>query len=212
MPPARRKPAPPPPLTDDDIAKIREQVAAGETPRVVVRAAGASVAAGTRGSVIRLGNPKDNEYIVVRLGRDEVPFAPSELGVPGRKAPPAPRTPREPRPSRASRGSKAKPAAAPSSRTVPVVLTLRFRDRAWTLEAQRGSKQIAAQIPLHPAAVNALADHVEEGPVRDALMETVEACRTVIEEQAATLRAELAKAEEALKAYDARPSRAKSGG
>jgi len=209
VPPARRKSAPPPPLTDDDVAAIREQVAAGQTPRVVVRAAGASVAAGTRGSVIRLGNPKDSEYIVVRLGRDEVPFAPSELGIPGRKAPAAPRAPRASRPSRTTRTPKPKPVAEPSRRVAPVVLTLRFRDRAWTLEAQRGSKQIAAQTPLHPAAVNALADHVEEGPVRDALLETVAACRVVIEEQAAALRAELAKAEEALKAYETRPSRAK---
>lgn len=40
--------------------------------------------AGTRGNVIRMGNPKEGEFIVVRLGRDEVPFAPNELALSAR--------------------------------------------------------------------------------------------------------------------------------
>ncbi|HVS68758.1 MAG TPA: hypothetical protein VHE56_09415, partial [Mycobacteriales bacterium] len=81
--PTRRTAATPPALTDDDVASLRERVKAGEKPRVVIRAASAAVAAGTRGNVIRVGDPKkEGEYVVVRLGKDEVPFAPNELGIP----------------------------------------------------------------------------------------------------------------------------------
>lgn len=83
MPP-RKKTAAAPALTDGDVADLRTRLGAGERPRVVVRAASAAVPAGTRGNVIRLGDPKEGEFIVVRLGRDEVPFAPSELALPTR--------------------------------------------------------------------------------------------------------------------------------
>jgi hypothetical protein len=203
MPPARRSPTLPPALTDTDVADLRERVAGGETPRVVVRVASASVPAGTRGGVVRVGSPSDNEYITVRLGRDEVPYAPSELGLPGRKAPSAPR----PRPTKSSRSSRS--SGAPAKRVPPMVVTLRFRDGGWTVEAQRGAKRLCKPSPLRPGAVSALSEHLDDDDVRDALVETVEACRAVVEEQAAALRAELERAEAALRAYDARPARAK---
>src|SRR5579875_3803604 len=120
--PPRRRAADPAALTDDDLADLRRRVAGGETPRVIVRAASAAVAAGTRGNVIRFGDPKDNEYVVVRLGRDEVPFAPSELALGrspgGKKA--SPSSPAKaavaPAPeSRRSRGSRAKATGTRSS-------------------------------------------------------------------------------------------------
>jgi hypothetical protein len=206
VPPARRTAAKPPPLTDDDVKALRDQLKAGDKPRVVVRAGGASVAAGTRGTVIRIGNPKDDEYIVVRLGRDEVPFAPAELAIPGRKSPSTPRAPRAKHAAASPRPAKAATPASSGPRLPAMVLTLRFHDRAWTLEMQRGSKQLASQLPLHPGAVNALAEHVDSEPVRIALLETVDAARSVIEAQAAALRAQLAETEAALAAYDAKPA------
>jgi hypothetical protein len=52
--------------------------------------------------------------------------------------------------------------------------------------------------------VKAFADHVDEPAGRDALTETVESCRAVVEERALKLRAELEAAEASLKEYDAR--------
>lgn len=84
MPPRKKTTARPPALTKDEVAGLRARMTAGETPRVIVRAASAAVPAGTRGNVIRMGSPSEGEFIVVRLGRDEVPFAPSELALSAR--------------------------------------------------------------------------------------------------------------------------------
>jgi hypothetical protein len=205
---------------------LRERVAAGEKPRVVIRTASAAVAAGTRGNVVRFGDPADSEYVVVRLGKDEVPFAPTELGWPGRTATtaePAPAAPQAATPAASQKPQKAavaKPAAAPArkaasarrsrgpKRTVaPMVVTLRFRDGGWTVEAQRGARRLAKPMPLRPGAVSALTEHLDDEPVRQALVETVEACRAEVEQRAAELRAQLQATEATLRDYEARPRR-----
>lgn len=244
MPPRRKKaPAAPSALTDSDVAALKSRVQAGDKPRVVVRTASAAVPAGTRGNIVRIGNPSEGEYVVVRLGKDEVPFAPSELAMSGRTSkvaaapPPAakkasPRTPTRgavpskpttPAKSATTKSATAKPApgapAAPprparkassrgrssSRRSLPaLVVTLRFSDGVWTVEASRGARRLAKAAPVRPGAVKAFADLVDETTVRDALTDTIESCRSVVEERAAALRAELSAAEAALKEYDAR--------
>jgi hypothetical protein len=89
----------------------------------------------------------------------------------------------------------------------PLAVTLRFRDGAWTVEAQRGARRLSKPSPLRPGAVSALAEHVDDDGVRDALVETVESCRAVIAERAAALRAELQLAESSLRDYDTKPGR-----
>jgi hypothetical protein len=202
--PTRQAAAAPPPLTDDDVASLREKVKAGEKPRVVIRAASAAVAAGTRGNVIKVGNPKEGEYIVVRLGKDEVPFAPNELGIPGRKAAAVPSRPVAKRPV-AKKAAAKRP--APSKRVPPLIVTMRFRDSSWTVEAQRGARRLARPTALRPGAVSALADHLDDEALREALVEAVESCRSVVEAQRAELREKLEAAEAALRDYDARPRR-----
>jgi hypothetical protein len=185
-------------LTDDDVRLLRERVTAGEKPRVVIRTASAVVAAGTRGSVVRLGDPKDSEYVVVRLGKDEVPFAPSELDLPGRKPGPAPTPaqskPRATKPASAPPRARSKPRA--TKRVPPLVVTMRFRDGGWTVEAQQGARRLARPGPLRPGAVSAFAEHLDE-----------DAIRAVVEQRAAELRAELQLAESALRDYDKRARR-----
>ena len=250
MPPRKKAPTAPA-LTNADVADLAFRVKGGDTPRVVVRSASAAVPAGTRGNVIRIGKPSEGEYIVVRLGRDEVPFAPSELSLPTRgrgaaataatkapapapakktaaakaatktarstasrapaKAAAAPRKAAAPAPRPAQAARPARPAAAkqPAKRgskraPQPLTVTLRFADSRWTVEAQRGSRRLAKATPLRPGAVSAFAEHVDETAVREALVETVEACRAVVQDRAAGLRAELQAAEAALQEYDAR--------
>jgi hypothetical protein len=278
--PPRKKTAAAPPLTDADVKELAFRVKGGDSPRVIVRSASAAVPAGTRGNVIRIGNPSEGEYIVVRLGRDQVPFAPNELSLSTRgrptgtaagaapaKSAPAARTATKKtaaassRPSRSSARSTTKAAAKParsgpakssqakaakaapakttatqrtaalakevakaaparpaaakrsSARSArrgkgrspqPLTVTMRFSDSRWTIEAQRGSRRLAKAQPLRPGAVSAFAEHVDEAAVREALVETVESCRSVVEEKAAALRAELDAAEAALREYDAR--------
>jgi len=232
--PPRKKAAPgPPALTDGDVADLRARLSAGDKPRVVVRTASAAVPAGTRGNVVRIGNPSDGEFIVVRLGRDEVPFAPNELAVGGRGGRPAKAAPAAPAKKAAAKkaaapakkaaapapAKKAAPApaqakkAAPRKRPAvaakrkslpPLVVTLRFTDGDWTVEASRGARRVSKAVAVRPGAVKAFADLVDDGAVREALTETIESCRSVVEERAAALRAELEMAEAALKDYDAR--------
>ncbi|MBV9291217.1 MAG: hypothetical protein JO222_02115 [Frankiales bacterium] len=216
-----------PALTDADVASLRAKLSAGEKPRVIVRAASAAVPSGTRGNVIRLGNPSEGEFIVVRLGRDEVPFAPSELALTTRPKNAA--TASAPAPAKRSASAPKKTAARTTTTTTPakttataskstrgrargrsgrktpppLTVTLRFGDGTWTVEAQRGARRLARASALRPGAVKAFADHVDEPAVREALTETVESCRAVVEERAAKLRAELSAAEAALKEYEA---------
>jgi len=234
VPPRKKAPAGPPALTDSDVGDLRARLSAGEKPRVVVRTASAAVPAGTRGNVVRIGNPSDGEFIVVRLGRDEVPFAPSELAVGSRggrpakaaAAPPAPAKKASAAPARSAKKAAppkrtappAKKATAPAKRAAPtrrptaakrktlpaLVVTLRFNDGDWTVEASRGARRVSKAVAVRPGAVKAFADLVEDGAVREALTETIESCRSVVEERAAALRAELEAAEAALKDYDAR--------
>jgi hypothetical protein len=227
VPPRKKTAAAPPPLTDADVAALKSRVQAGEKPRVVVRTASAAVPAGTRGNIVRVGNPSEGEYVVVRLGKDEVPFAPAELAVSGRAAKtvavpapmpgrkkPATKAPAKPSAAAATPAKAASPRApkrtargrrSTSRRALPpLVVTLRFTDGTWTVEASRGARRLAKAAPVRPGAVKAFADLVDETVVRDALTETIESCRSVVEERAAALRAELVAAEAALKEYDAR--------
>ena len=261
MPPARKKAAAKPPaLTDADVSSLKSRVQAGEKPRVIVRSASAAVPSGTRGNVVRIGNPSEGEFIVVRLGKDEVPFAPNELALSARNgrasvSAPAKAAPRKasttkksaakksvPRKASAARSrpvakkaasaktapAKAAPArpaaakapakatptarksAAPSGRSKarkplpPLVVTLRFNDDRWTVEAARGTRRLSRASSVRPGAVKAFADLVDDDVVRDILSQTVESSRSVVEERAAALRAELEAAEEALRDYESR--------
>jgi hypothetical protein len=215
------------------VAALRARVSAGEKPRVIVRTPSAAVATGTRGNVVRLGDPKDNEYVVVRLGRDEVPFAPSELALstrskasttavatapPAEAAPaarPAARPAAKPAPKPTAKRPAAKPARAKRASkqatarraTPPLTVTLRFRNDEWTVEAQRGARRLSKPGPLRPGAVSAFAEHVDDDAVQQALIETVESCRAIVEQRAAALRAELDEAEATLRDYESKPGR-----
>ena len=247
MPPRKKASPALPKLTDADIDSLRSRVQAGEKPRVVVRAASAAVPAGTRGNILRIGKRSEGEYVVVRLGKDEVPFAPGELAMSSRqatngqassrpakaappaakKASPAPKkaavtraaaTPaaKKAAPTRPAAAAKkavptTRPAKRPAKRSAgakrslpPLVVTLRFNDGEWSVEAARGARRLAKPSGVRPGAVKAFADLLDEDIVREALTETIESCRSVVEERAAALRAELQAAEASLKEYEAR--------
>jgi hypothetical protein len=106
-------------------------------------------------------------------------------------------------PARAKRASK----PAPRRATPPLTVTLRFRNDEWTVEAQRGARRLSKPGPLRPGAVSAFAEHVDDEGIQQALVETVESCRAVVEQRAAALRAELDEAEAALRDYESKPGR-----
>lgn len=63
-------------LSDDEVRGIREALAAGRKPKVVFTASAGQIA-GQLGQVVELTDPAvSDEFVVVRFGRDELPFSP----------------------------------------------------------------------------------------------------------------------------------------
>jgi hypothetical protein len=140
----------------------------------------------------------------VRLGKDEVPFAPAELGLSGAKPAAAVTTPAPPSTPRPA-APRSKP--QPVKRVQPLTVTLRFSGGGWSVEAQRGARRLTRATALRPGAVSALAEHLDDDALREALVDAVESCRSVVEAQREELRAKLEAAEAALRDYDAKPRR-----
>ncbi len=103
-------------LSAADITAIRGALADGRRPKVLFTDTAGQMA-GQAGNVVTLADPATaEEWIVVRFGRDELPFSPADLSMPvrGRRAgPPARLSPTRPA-QRAGRGSLPAPASRPS--------------------------------------------------------------------------------------------------
>ncbi|WP_026184431.1 hypothetical protein [Salinispora vitiensis] len=73
-------------LSTEEVAGIREAVAAGRKPKVVFTASAGQIA-GQVGQVVALTDPAvSDEFVVVRFGRDELPFSPVDVAVAPRGA------------------------------------------------------------------------------------------------------------------------------
>ncbi|TDC26875.1 hypothetical protein E1211_29790 [Micromonospora sp. 15K316] len=73
-------------LSEDDVRTFREALAAGRKPKVVFTAAAGQIA-GQIGQVVELTDPTESEeFVVVRFGRDELPFSPADVAVAPRGA------------------------------------------------------------------------------------------------------------------------------
>jgi hypothetical protein len=88
-------------LSEEDLRSIRETLAAGRKPKVMFTESAGQIA-GQIGQVIELTDPAvSDEWVVVRFGRDELPFSPTDLclpprGLSRRQATPAAESPAEP--------------------------------------------------------------------------------------------------------------------
>ena len=66
-------------LGPDEVEKIRVSLAAGRKPRVMFTASAGQIA-GQIGQVVALTDPAvSEEFVVVRFGRDELPFSPGDM-------------------------------------------------------------------------------------------------------------------------------------
>lgn len=73
-------------LGEADVQAIREGLAAGRRPKVMFTESAGQIA-GQLGQVVQLGDPgESDEWVVVRFGRDELPFSPGDLEVAPRGA------------------------------------------------------------------------------------------------------------------------------
>lgn len=185
------------PLTDDDIADLRNRLAANGRPRVRIRNAAAGVS--DTGTVVSVGDPATDgdEYIQVAIRtngrRDVLPFSPNDLASTSSK--PAPVV--KPKPVPKSRPRKPQPV------TITVATTGdAFVD--WTVDVTRGGKVIAKGVSAHQADVQGFVDSLAEPKVTAAIEDIVEASRAEVEARAQQLRAELAEAEAALARFQRR--------
>jgi hypothetical protein len=212
-------------LSTDEVQSIREALAAGRKPKVVFTASAGQIA-GQVGQVVELTDPAvSDEFVVVRFGRDELPFSPADVAVAprgaGRKAPepqPEPqeqveaapaepefvldRVPQQRREEPKVETVEAKP--APARKAVKAVkpkgpagltVTLAYADGEWTVAAQQGSKSLAKPYVVKPAEALRMVALVDVPGVQEAVEQIMAAERAEAEQQAEKLRAELAEIE-----------------
>ncbi len=119
-------------LSAADLDSVRKGLAAGRKPKVVFTEAAGQLA-GQSGQIVELTDPRDSsEWVLVRFGRDTLPFSPADLMI----------TPRGGRPGAAT----SPPGRAGSGRSGAAVST----ERA---DADRGR---AAPPPVGVASVRAV--------------------------------------------------------
>ncbi|MDZ5443689.1 hypothetical protein U2F26_13230 [Micromonospora sp. 4G57] len=212
-------------LSTDEVQGIREALAAGRKPRVVFTAAAGQMA-GQVGQVVELTDPAvSEEFVVVRFGRDELPFSPTDVAVAprgaGRKvaAEPKPQveepaapaepefvldTPRVPAPRqeepKVEQQVEAKPARRPVKAAKPkgpagLTVTLAYAEGEWTVAAQQGAKALAKPYVVKPAEALRMVALVDVPGVQEAVEQIMAAERAEAEQQAEKLRAELAEIE-----------------
>ncbi|WP_025619693.1 hypothetical protein [Salinispora cortesiana] len=207
-------------LSTEEVAGIREAVAAGRKPKVVFTASAGQIA-GQVGQIVALTDPEvSDEFVVVRFGRDELPFSPVDVAVAprgaGRKVP-AGEPPAAPEPEfvldtpppvagedssarpaesvkparRAAKPMKATKAKGPAGLTV----TLAYAEGEWTVAAQQGAKVLAKPYVVKPAEALRMVGLVDVSGVQEAVEQILAAERTQAEQQAEKLRSELAEVE-----------------
>jgi hypothetical protein len=109
-----------PGLSTDELARIRDTLAAGRKPKVVFTAAAGQIA-GQVGQVVELTDPAlSDEWVVVRFGNDELPFSPADLQVPARAKPSVRAAAALPAPLPAPLPGPREEPAVPSSTTAPL--------------------------------------------------------------------------------------------
>jgi hypothetical protein len=212
-------------LSTEELETIRGQLGAGRKPKVQFTEAAGQIA-GQVGQVVELADPAaSDEWVVVRFGRDELPFSPGDLrvaprGATARKvaAPPAP--PEPPRPEPEFVIDKPIPAPAPAPRKekdveelappaprkaaarparpkpgASLTVTLAYAEGEWTLAAAQGSKALAKPYVIRPAEAMRMVQLVDVPGVQEAVEQIVSAERAEAQAQADKLRAELAEIE-----------------
>jgi hypothetical protein len=212
-------------LATDELESIREGVAAGRRPKVMFTEAAGQIA-GQIGQVVALTDPAaSDEWVVVRFGRDELPFSPADLQVapkgPVKKAAPAAAEPvpvraepefvidkpvPAPREAVVSPGPVSPAPAPPAKKAAaarPVkakgpaglTVTLAYAEGEWTVAAQQGAKALAKPYVIRPVEALKLVSQIDVPGVQEAVEQIVAVERAEAESQAERLRAELAEIE-----------------
>ena len=205
-----------------DLETLRTAVAAGRKPKVTFTAAAGQIA-GKTGQVMRLEDPNaSEEWVVVRFGKDELPFAPTDLQFPPKPiaaksvpaqavaqkvetieppqwTPPAPPAADKPKIEPAV-APVAKPAARKSvvKRSPELTITLSCEEGHWAVQAHKGAKALVKTTPVRASEALKMVNLLDAPAVQSVVEEIVEGARVEAEQQADRLRRELAEVEAAL--------------
>jgi hypothetical protein len=208
-------------LSPADLDAIRDQLASGRKPKVMFTDSAGQIA-GQVGQVVRLDDPADSdEYVVVRFGRDELPFSPADVIIPPRGSVAAKATPRKatqatvdgpelkltPPPVPAPREEE--PAAAQPVEAAPrkasravkpkppaaLTVTLAYTEGEWTVGATQGSKALAKPYVIKPGEALKMVALLDVPGVQEAVEQILSAERAVAQEHAERLRSQLAEIE-----------------
>ncbi len=133
-------------LSTQDIESIRGTLAAGRRPKVVFTESAGQIA-GQVGQVVQLNDPAAGEdFLVVRFGRDELPFSPVDLTIPPRGSGPA----RTVTPARAAARKQAQPEPAPDVTGPPLLPPREEKPDMPTTKPAAAESPAAAQEPAAP--------------------------------------------------------------
>jgi hypothetical protein len=203
-------------LSEQDIAQLRDALAAGKPPTVWFTAKAVGVEVGKSGKVLSFAEPAVGDFIEVKPtgSQDALSFGKSELTltrpkrVPAASKPapapaPAPvaQAPAEPeiyQPAPVEKPAK-KPARRASGKPpAEVTVTLHSTSRGdWTVEVVVGSKRSVRAVPVPAAAIAKVAKELPS-QVEDAISAVMAAARQQHQERIALLQAELDAARRAL--------------
>jgi len=116
-------------LSSTDLQSIRDTLAAGRKPKVMFTDAAGQIA-GQFGQVVQLTDPTvSDDWLVVRFGRDELPFSPTDLEIP----------PRGSATRRAAEQAQRTPPTPPASSPVPAPREEPIMPKAATTAASTAS-------------------------------------------------------------------------
>jgi hypothetical protein len=216
-------------LGEDELGTIREALAAGRKPKVMFTESAGQVA-GKIGQVVGLTDPAESdEWIVVRFGRDELPFTPADLVIAPKVLPAKKAAEPEPEPVRqepefvmdkpvpakpevkpaataaAPAPAPRKPAAAKAAKPKPgpgLSVALAYTDGEWTVAANQGAKALAKPYVIKPAEAMKMVALVDVPGVQEAVEQILAGERAEAQQQAERLRAELAEVEARIQELD----------
>jgi hypothetical protein len=153
-------------LTTQDLNEIRTTLASGRKPKVVFTEAAGQIA-GQAGQVVALRDPADDEWVVVRFGRDELPFSPVDLAVPPRGS--AKRTParRATPPAEARAAADPPVAAGPSAARTPTDSTTSASSAAIPPQRQEKPMPSTQSSTVDTAASTTRTPPAAEAPASD---------------------------------------------
>ncbi|SCG39105.1 hypothetical protein [Micromonospora humi] len=149
-------------LSTDEVQQIRESLAAGRKPRVVFTEAAGQMA-GQLGQVVELTDPAaSEEFVVVRFGRDELPFSPADVAIAPKGAGRKPAAEAKSEPAPPSAPAVAEPEFVLDTPRVPAPRREEPKvEQQQAVEAKPAKRAVKAAKPKSPAGLTVTLAYAE---------------------------------------------------